>query len=162
MSPLSSEATHGSHFTAAALGEFVDLHHFTFTHPAVPFEVEGKVFLNALLGLTSSEISLNKLPPNMSVPFLHTHTRNEEIYIFIKGKGEFQVDGHIFPIGEGSVVRVAPEGERCWRNLSAEPLYYIVVQAPAGEYHGSTISDGKAVQKPIHWEPKVVEKDTRL
>lgn len=154
MSPSSPEVRNGAQFTAAEMGEFADLQHFTFTHPAVPFEVEGKVFLNALLGLTSSEISLNKLPPNMSVPFLHIHNRNEEIYIFIKGKGEFQVDGHIFPIREGSVIRVAPAGERCWRNLSTEPLYYIVVQAPAGGYQGHTISDGKAVQKPIHWEHK--------
>lgn len=151
MSPLPPEVRNGAQYTAAELGELADLQNFTFTHPAVPFEVEGKVFLNALLGLTSSEISLNKLPPNMSVPFLHIHNRNEEIYIFIKGKGEFQVDGHIFPIGEGSVVRVAPAGERCWRNLSTDPLYYIVVQAPAGGYQGTTISDGKAVQKPIQW-----------
>ena len=153
MSQLSPEVRVGAHFTAADLGDLAGLNHFKFSHPALPFEVEGKVFLNSLLGLTSSEISLNKLPPATSMPFHHTHTHNEEIYIFVKGKGEFQIDEHIFPVREGSVVRVAPAGVRCWRNLSAEPLYYIVVQAPAGGYHGrNTINDGKAVEKPVLWE----------
>ena len=152
MPQLPPEVRIGAHFTAADMGDFADLNQFTFHHPAVPFEVEGKVFLNALLGLTSSEISLNKLPPKMSVPFSHIHLRNEEIYIFLKGAGEFQIDGHIFPVREGTVVRVAPEGVRCWRNLSSEPLYYIVVQAPARGYQGNTIQDGKAVDKSVRWE----------
>ncbi|MDH4048469.1 MAG: cupin domain-containing protein [Gammaproteobacteria bacterium] len=148
------EVRNGTNFTAVSLGEFVGLNSFKFSHPALPFEVEGKVFLNSLLGLTSSEISLNKLPPKASMPFHHKHQLNEEIYIFIKGKGEFQIDDHIFPVSEGTVVRVAPEGVRCWRNLSVEPLYYIVVQAPVGGYKSSgTISDGTAVQKPVRWEP---------
>ena len=153
--PQIPEIRTGSNFTAADLGDFAELNNFKFTHPALPFEAEGKVFLNSLLSLTSSEISLNKLPPNASMPFHHQHTLNEEIYIFVKGKGEFQVDDHVFPIGEGTVIRVAPEGVRCWRNLSAEPLYYIVVQAPAGGYTGgTTINDGKAVKKPVLWKPK--------
>ncbi len=154
MMQTSPEVRNGTNFAAANLGEFVELNNFKFSHPALPFEVEGKVFLNSLLGLTSSEISLNKLPPKASMPFHHKHQRNEEIYIFIKGKGEFQIDDQIFPVSEGTVVRVAPDGVRCWRNLSVEPLYYIVVQAPVGGYEsGRTISDGRAVQKPVCWEP---------
>ncbi len=144
----------GPHFTASDLGDFVDLHNFTFSHPAVPFEVEGKIFLKSLLGLTGAEISLNQLPPRMSVPFSHRHTHNEEIYLFVKGRGEFQIDDHRFPVREGTVVRVAPEGVRCWRNLSEEPLYYIVVQVPAGGYQSAgTISDGIAVNKSVRWDP---------
>ena len=154
MTQTPPEVRNGTNFTAASLGEFVGLNSFKFSHPALPFEVEGKVFLNSLLGLTSSEISLNKLPPKASMPFHHKHQLNEEIYIFIKGKGEFQIDDKIFPVSEGTVVRVAPEGVRCWRNLSVEPLYYIVVQAPVGAYKSSgTISDGTVVQKPVRWEP---------
>lgn len=72
--------------------------------------------------------------------------------IFIKGKGEFQIGDHIFPVSEGTVVCVALEGVRCWHNLSVEPLYNIVVQSPVGDYKGSgTINDGTAVQKPVRW-----------
>lgn len=149
----SQEVRNGTNYTSASLGEFAGLDNFKFAHPALPFEVEGKVFLNSLLGLTSAEISINKLPPKASMPFHHKHQNNEEIYIFIKGTGEFRVDDQLIPIGEGTVVRVAPDGVRCWRNLSTEPLYYIVVQAPAGGYgNAKTIEDGKAVRKPVHWE----------
>lgn len=124
MSQLPPEIRIGAHFTAADLGDFAGLNNVKFNHPALPFEVEGKVFLNSLIGLTSPEISLNKLPPNMSMTFHHTHNLNEEIYIFVKGKGEFQIDDHIFPVREGSVIRVAPEGVRCWRSapLHAGPV----------------------------------------
>lgn len=120
----------GSNFTAVDLGPLGQLDQYRYKHPALPHEVDGKVFLNQLLGLTSSEISLNKLPPRTSIPFYHAHRLNEEIYLFLKGEGEFQIDDKVLPIREGTVVRVAQEGERCWRNTSAtEDLYYIVIQA---------------------------------
>ena len=152
MTGRTPEVRRGTNFTVADLGDLAGLSDYKFTHSALPFEVEGKVFLKDLLGLTGSEISINKLPPNTSMPFHHRHHTNEEVYIFIKGKGECQIDDQVFPIGEGTVVRVAPGGVRCWRNLMAEPLYYIVVQAPEGGYKtNGTISDGGAVQKRVSW-----------
>jgi len=86
------------------------------------------------------------------MPFYHRHQQNEEIYLFIKGSGEFQVDSKTFAVGEGSVVRVDPAGERTWRNTGNEPLYYIVIQAKAQSYnHGTTIEDGEAVQRDVTW-----------
>ena len=70
----------------------------------------------------------------------------------IRGKGEFQVDGETIPVAEGSVVSVAPNGSRCWRSLPDEPLYFIVIQAPAGQYKsGVSITDGIAVNEPVTW-----------
>ncbi len=153
MTDVSQEIKSGEHFTAVDLGEFADLDSYKFSHPILPFDVEGKVFLKSLLGLTSSEISINKLPPKTSIPFHHRHEKNEEIYIFIKGTGQFQIDDQIFPISEGTIVRVAPKGARCWRNTSEEPLYYIVIQAPAAGYgNDDTIDDGKLVRKLVHWK----------
>lgn len=31
------------------------------------------------------------------MPFYHTHRLNEEIYLFLKGVGEFQIDGKVLP-----------------------------------------------------------------
>ena len=89
------------------------------------------------------------------MPFYHTHRLNEEIYIFLKGVGEFQIDGRVLPISEGTVVRVSQEGERCWRNTSeTEDLYYVVVQARAGTYEGNAVADGVGVQKRVSWVGK--------
>lgn len=147
--------TVGGNFTAAQIGTLDKLNEHKFTHQKLPFEVGGKVFLNELLGLTSAEVSLNRMPPKASMSFHHKHGNNEEVYIFIGGHGEFQVDDDIFPVREGSVIRVAPDGVRCWRNLSGEPLIYIVIQAPLGGFNGgSTISDGIAVEKQVIWTDK--------
>ncbi|MBL8037795.1 MAG: cupin domain-containing protein [Nitrospira sp.] len=145
----------GPHFTAVDLGPLSQLEQYTYQHPLLPRATDGKVFLNQLLGLTSSEISVNKLPPRTSMPFYHTHRVNEEIYLFVKGEGEFQIDGKVFPIQEGTVIRVAPDGERCWRNTSdTDSLYYIVIQACAGSYDGHTVEDGVGVQKRVSWVGK--------
>lgn len=147
------EITTGENFSTTELGEFENLDRYKFAHARLPFEVEGKVFLNSLLELTSAEISINKLPPRTSMPFHHRHRSNEEIYIFIKGRGEFRVDDELIPIREGTIIRVAPEGVRCWRNVSDEPLYYVVVQSRVGSYgNDRTIEDGEAVMKSVVWE----------
>ena len=144
----------GPNFTAIDLGALSDLTKFKFRPPGMTFEAEGKVFINQRLGLTSAEISINKMPPRASMPFYHKHRLNEEIYIVIKGSGEFQIDDKVFPVREGSVVRVAPDGERCWRNNSDEDLYYVVIQARAGSYEGHTTQDGVGVQKRVSWAGK--------
>ena len=144
----------GRNFTAIDLGPLSGLARFKFRPPGIDVEAEGKVFLNQLLGLTSAEISVNKMPPGASMPFYHKHRLNEEIYIFIKGKGEFQIDDKVFPVCEGSVVRVAPDGERCWRNNSEEDLHFLVIQARAGTYEGNTTQDGVGVRKRVSWVGK--------
>lgn len=145
----------GPHFTAAHLGPLAQLDQYKFKHPALSRETDGKLFLQELLGLTSSEISINKMPPKTSMLFYHKHRLNEEIYIFLKGEGQFQIDDKVLPIGEGTVIRVAQEGERCWRNTSGtEDLLYIVIQARAGTCEGQTVQDGVGVQKKVSWVAK--------
>ena len=142
-------------FAVTDLGLFSELRKFTFETPEAPTKLEGKIFLKQILNLSSAEISFNNLSPNTSIPFYHKHRLNEEIYIFIRGEGEFQVDDCVFSVGEGTVVRVDPEGERCMRNISdAEDLCWIVVQSRKGSYTDHTIQDGFGVQKQVSWTGK--------
>jgi mannose-6-phosphate isomerase-like protein (cupin superfamily) len=145
----------GQNFAVVDLGTFSQLHQFTFEASDVPLKLEGKIFLKQLLDLTSAEISVNMLLPGQSIPFYHKHRLNEEIYIFIRGQGEFQVDKHVFPVSEGTVVRVDPQGERCIRSTSdVEELCWVVIQSRAGSYPDQTIQDGYAVQKRVSWVGK--------
>ncbi|MEZ8080452.1 hypothetical protein [Enterovibrio norvegicus] len=62
------------------------------------------------------------------------------------------VDDNRFEVEPGSVVRVSPEGVRCWRNTSDEPLYYAVLQVKEGkEVIKTTIEDGRGVNQPVEW-----------
>jgi mannose-6-phosphate isomerase-like protein (cupin superfamily) len=144
------ETKTGENFAAVDLGSLENLDQFRFESPKI--QVDGKIFLKELLHLTGAELSFNQLPIGKSMPFYHTHQHNEEIYIFIKGKGEFQIDGEIFPVQEGSIVRVDPAGERCWRNCGDTDLCYVVIQTRSGSYQGATIQDGVGVKKQVTWD----------
>ena len=45
--------------------------------------------LHDRLGLTGAEVSINTIPAGGSVPFVHWHRKNEEIYGIISGSGRF-------------------------------------------------------------------------
>jgi mannose-6-phosphate isomerase-like protein (cupin superfamily) len=140
----------GKNFCAAETGALRDLGQHSHVHPKLG-AVRGKLFLKKVLGLTSMEASLGILPPGVGLPFLHRHREHEELYLFVGGKGQFQVDGQVIDVTEGTVIRVSPEGARTWRNNSAEPLYYICVQAAAGTVKGDATSDGAGVDRPVVW-----------
>ena len=151
MDKLPFEKVEGQKFTVTYIGKWIDLDKYTYKHPKLSGAYTGKVFLKNELKLTGMEVSLNKLPPGTQMPFYHKHKENEELYLFIKGKGQFQIDGEVFDVGEGTVIRVAPDGVRAWRNNSSEDIYFIVIQARAGSLSGGDISDGIGIGHRVDW-----------
>lgn len=89
----------------------------------------GKIFLHDKLELTSCEISINCVSKGFKVPFNHKHIENEEIYIFLTGKGIFRVDGEELKIKEGTVIKVSPESSRSLENTGNEDLQFICIQS---------------------------------
>lgn len=98
--------------------------------------------LHELLSLTGTEVSINNLPAGVSIPFVHAHTNNEELYIVLSGKGSFFVDGEEFLISEGDCLRVDPKSERCLKAADDSALRYLCIQSRAGSLQGYTMSDG--------------------
>ena len=140
----------GTHFSALSTGSFSQLNDYVL--PVAPgMEIQGKVFMGQTLQTTGAEISFQSFAPGKETGFLHTHQTHEELYIFVSGKGEFQVDGQVFPVGEGSVVRVAPEGKRSVRNNGTEPLIMICVQYKAQTFTAQDAADGHLLQEPVKW-----------
>lgn len=114
--------------------------------------VKGKHFIKDALNATGCEISTNALPPGASIPFHHAHKENEEIYIFLQGRGQMQIDDEIFDVREGSIVRVAPAALRIWRNTSADAhLICIVVQVRENSLRQYTAGDGVVSEKAVAW-----------
>lgn len=134
-----------------------------FTHMNIgPFEklldeefrgLQGKFFAGKELGLTGCEVSLNRLPAGKAMPFVHAHKQNEELYIIIAGTGTFFVDGNEFPVQEGSLIRVAPLGERSWK-ADEEDLYFICIQAKEGSLTQATLEDGMRLGTRASWMNK--------
>lgn len=114
-------------------------------------KIPGKVFVGAALGATGAEVSFQMFQTGTETGFLHTHKTHEELYFFLRGTGEFQVDGQVFNVGEGSVVRVAPAGKRSVRNNGAEPLVMLCVQYKGGTFTSEDAADGNILGEPVVW-----------
>ncbi len=141
----------GRNYTIGHFGRFAEMpERHVIKIPNLPRPVTGKVFLREPLGFTGMEISLNNMRPGESVPFLHLHETHEEAYIFVKGRGQIQVDGEILDVEEGTVVRIATPGVRTWRNNGTEDLYFVVVQAKENSFAPDE-RDGRLAPDPPRW-----------
>ncbi len=138
--------------TAVDVGSLDQLMQHSIIHPKSKMEVEGKVFLKEATNATGTEISFQMLPPHTDLPYFHIHNKNEETYIILKGSGDFQVDDQCFPITEGSVIRVSPQGKRGMRNSSAQPMIYMVIQSKQGSLEEYSSDDGARVSQEPLWE----------
>jgi mannose-6-phosphate isomerase-like protein (cupin superfamily) len=138
-------------FTCYHSGPRRDWAQFRLEPPDVPLPARGKLFLQELLGSGGLEVSLNAIPPGKGIPFLHRHEENDEVYVVVGGRGQFLVDGECLDVSEGSVLRIAPAGERAWRNNSDAPLYFLCIQYRADSVTTGRTSDGRKVDHPLAW-----------
>ncbi|WP_346694665.1 cupin domain-containing protein [Barnesiella viscericola] len=128
----------GEKFTHATVG---DLSAFT-----------GKQFVKDCIGTTGCEISFGTLNPGEAVPFFHSHKENEEVYIVLRGSGDFQVDNTAFPIAEGSIVRVATHCNRSLRCTSATSMLYLCIQVKEGSLEQCTMGDAEITEQATAWK----------
>lgn len=111
----------------------------------------GRSELHDLLNLTGAEVSLNNLPAGISVPFVHTHTQNEELYIVLDGAGKLYIDGEELPLKAGDCFRIAPEGARCICAEKDRPIRYLCMQVKAGSLEGFTMQDAAISSDKPSW-----------
>lgn len=141
----------GKNFSAVCVGKIDEI--IEHELPMGPdFTIHGKVFAGQAVG-TGSEFSFQTLVPGQDSGFLHTHKTHEELYIILKGEGCYQVDGELFPVSEGTVIRVAPEGKRALKNTGTENLTMLCVQYKANAFSeaDSPMTDGNILQEPLKW-----------
>jgi mannose-6-phosphate isomerase-like protein (cupin superfamily) len=138
-------------YTAVNVGSLQDVGAYSMIHPKLKHEIKGKVFLKDTTKSTGTEISFTTIPPKSELGYFHLHYKDEETYIILKGSGFYQVDDDCFPIQEGSVIRVAPEGVRSLCNTSEEPMIYICIQSKQNSLEEHTTDDGKRVPIAPKW-----------
>ena len=102
--------------------------------------------------IPGSEFSFQSFAPGTETGFLHSHKSHEELYFFLSGKGEFQVDGTVFPVEEGSVVRVSPAGKRSVRNNGTTPLLMLCIQYCSNTFSQEDATDGIILKEPVKWK----------
>jgi mannose-6-phosphate isomerase-like protein (cupin superfamily) len=81
------------------------------------------------LELEQSALSYQRVPPGYRFPYGHTHMRQEEVYVVLRGSGRMKVDDEIVELKEWDAVRVPPG---TWRGYEAgtEGLEILVTAHP--------------------------------
>lgn len=107
---------------------------------------EGRTELHEALSLTGAEVSINSLPAGASVPFVHSHKNNEEIYGVITGKGTViidgdTVDGDTVEITAGDWLKISPSAKRQFFAASDSSITYICIQVKENSLDGFTVDD---------------------
>lgn len=149
MKQIEKSAT-GANFSAIRIGKLNELGDYVL-ELGPEIKIPGKVFGGSAVNATGGEFSFQVFQPGTETGFLHTHKNHEELYFFLSGSGEFQVDGQVFPVSEGSVVRVAPAGRRSVRNNGTEPLTMLCVQYRGATFTAEDAADGNLLPDPVEW-----------
>ncbi len=102
---------------------------------------EARTELHDPLSLTGAEISVNILPAGASVPFVHSHRQNEEIYAVLEGGGKAVIDGESIALQKGDWLRVSPSAKRQFSASADAAIKYICIQVKANSLEGYTATD---------------------
>ena len=102
---------------------------------------EPRIELHDALNLTGAEISVNTLPAGESVPFVHAHKQNEEIYAVLEGKGYAVVDDEKIELSAGDFVRISPAAKRQFFAAADMGIKYLCIQVKENSLEGFTMTD---------------------
>ena len=102
---------------------------------------EARVELHDKLGLTGAEVSINQLPAGASVPFVHSHKNNEEIYGILSGAGKAVIDGEEVALAAGDWLKIAPAAKRQFFAADDSAIAYVCIQVKEHSLGGFTADD---------------------
>ncbi|MDE7079099.1 MAG: cupin domain-containing protein [Clostridia bacterium] len=102
---------------------------------------DARTELHERLDLTGAEVSINILPAGASVPFIHSHKQNEEIYAIIEGEGSAIIDGETISLKAGDWIRISPSAKRQFFASEKKSLKYICIQVKENSLEGYTMTD---------------------
>ena len=142
----------GKNYSVVSVGKISEIiDHELIMSPNVT--IHGKVFAGQAVSATGCELSFQTFVPGQDSGFLHTHHTHEEIYIILKGEGQYQVDGDVIPVSEGAIIRVAPGGKRALRNTGSENLTVLCIQYKANVFTeaDNPMTDGVILQDALNW-----------
>ena len=102
---------------------------------------EGRVELHEKLSLTGAEISINQLPAGASVPFVHSHKNNEEVYGILSGNGKAVLDNETIELTAGEWLRISPAAKRQFFASNESGITYVCIQVKENSLGGFTADD---------------------
>ncbi|MBT2486110.1 MULTISPECIES: cupin domain-containing protein [unclassified Microbacterium] len=114
---------------------------------------DGRRVVDHELTMQYIGVTANALVPGEEAGYWHTHSRVEELYVFLGGYGQMGLDDDVVDVGPGTVVRV---GQGVWRTWRARPegseeLRWLCIRA-GGETLPHLPNDGtRDPQRSMPW-----------
>jgi uncharacterized cupin superfamily protein len=95
----------------------------------IPEEMEAR-FASGDLELEHSGVGFIRLKPGFRVPFGHAHSKQEELYVVVRGSARIKLDDEVLELNEYDALRI-PAGVT--RNMEAgdEGVEYLAFGAPS-------------------------------
>jgi len=92
---------------------------------------DGRRVVDHELAMQYIGLTANALEPGEQAGYWHAHSRVEELYVFLEGRGQMGLDDEVVEVGPGSVVRVAQNVWRTWRARPDSPgeLRWLCIRA---------------------------------
>ena len=93
------------------------------------------------LGCTTGGVGVEKLPAGLRMPFGHTHSEQEEIYVIAEGSGRIKLNDEVHDLRQWDILRIGPG---VMRNLEAgsDGITLVAFGAPIGEKNDGEITPG--------------------
>ncbi|MEO8095958.1 MAG: cupin domain-containing protein [Pseudolysinimonas sp.] len=76
---------------------------------------DGRRVVDHELAMQYIGMTANAMSPGEEAGYWHTHSRIEELYVFLQGRGQMGLDNDVVDVAAGSVVRVGQGVWRTWR-----------------------------------------------
>ncbi|WP_405374884.1 MULTISPECIES: cupin domain-containing protein [unclassified Microbacterium] len=127
---------------------------------------DGRRVVDHDLAMQFIGMTANALEPGEEAGYWHTHSRVEELYVFLEGRGQLALDDDLLEVGPGSVVRVGQGVWRTWRALPESPgqLRWLCIRA-GGEELPHIPDDAEralADDRPMPWPaPRAADDENR-
>lgn len=102
---------------------------------------DARTELHDKLSLTGAEISINNLPVGASIPFVHSHKQNEEVYIVLSGSGKAVIDGETVELNAGDFIKIAPTAKRQFFAGENSSISFVCIQVKENSLEGYTVDD---------------------
>lgn len=114
---------------------------------------DGRRVVDHELTMQYIGVTANALEPGEEAGYWHTHSKVEELYVFLEGRGQMGLDDDVVEVGPGTVVRVGQGTWRTWRALADSPaqLRWLCIRA-GGEELPHMPNDGmRNPEKQMPW-----------
>ena len=76
---------------------------------------DGRRVLDHELPMQFVGVTANSLEPGEEAGYWHTHSSDEELYLFLAGTGQMGLDDEVVDVGPGTAIRVGQGVVRTWR-----------------------------------------------